>query len=184
MIEDIDFLRFPVGKFSSPAIISNTQINEWIRELEIFPAEVRRISASLTDHQLDTTYRPGGWTLRQVLHHLPDSHLNAYMRFKLAVTEDKPMIRPYDQDRWAECGDAKSAPVMLSVSLLESLHYRWVAFLRTLTEEQFHRIYIHPEHNKEFVLKEVLGMYVWHGKHHLAHIIETVKRNNWMPVEQ
>jgi hypothetical protein len=179
MNEDIDFLRFPIGKFSAPNSISKEQLYNWINQLEKFPAEVQKVASLLSDNQLNTHYRPGGWTIRQVIHHLPDSHLNAYIRFKLAVTEENPIIRPYHEDRWAACKEAKSADISISLSLLESLHFRWAAFLRTLTDEEFDRSYIHPETNKMFKLKEVLGMYVWHGNHHLAHITETIKRNKW-----
>lgn len=179
MNEDIDFLRFPLGKFTVPDIISPNQIEIWINTLEKFPAEVESVTATLSESQLDTPYRPGGWTIRQVVHHLPDSHMNAYIRFKLAITEKHPIIRPYREERWAECEEARSAPVDISLSLLKSLHIRWTVFLRTLTEENFNRTYIHPENSKVFSLKEVLGMYVWHSNHHLAHITETIKRNEW-----
>ena len=179
MNEDIDFLRFPIGKFVAPDEISDIQRATWITSLENFPRELSDVAGKLNDEQLDTPYRPGGWTIRQVVHHLPDSHLNAYTRFKLTVTEESPTVRPYDQDGWAMCEEALSGPVSLSLPLLEALHIRWAAFLKTLTEADFNRCYIHPEHNSEVKLKEALGMYVWHSYHHLAHITETIKRNSW-----
>lgn len=176
---DIELLRYPIGKFIAPETITRDQLDEWIDALEKLPLQIKAATAGLSDAQLDTPYRPGGWTIRQVVHHLPDSHLNAYIRFKLALTEDNPVIKAYHEDRWAECEEARSAPVNLSTALLYNLHMRWVAYLRTLTEADLNRTYIHPEHNRIFRLKEALGLYVWHGKHHLAHITETIRQNNW-----
>ncbi len=177
MDQNLEQLKYPIGHFRKPELIDNKQINEWIKQIADLPERLRLAVAKLSDEQLDTPYRPGGWTLRQVVHHLPDSHLNAYVRFKLAITEENPIIRPYHEDRWAECAEAKHAPVEVSLKLLESLHQRWVIFLQSLTPEDFDKTYIHPEHNKTFVLKEVLGLYAWHGEHHLEHILTTKK--NW-----
>ena len=172
-------LQYPIGKFQAPATITDSQIKKWINQLEEFPMRLRATVMGLTDEQLNTRYRSEGWTLRQVVHHLADSHINSYVRFKLAMTEDTPTIRPYMEDRWAECLEARTAPVEVSLDLLESIHLRWVMFLRTLSPEDFDRAFIHPEHNKKTILKNVLGMYVWHGEHHLAHILSTKKRNGW-----
>jgi hypothetical protein len=133
----------------------------------------------MNDKQLDTVYRDGGWTLRQVVHHICDSHMNAYIRYKLALTEDNPTIKPYHEDRWAECAEARSADIAVSIDLLDYLHKRWVLFMRSLKYPDFQRTYIHPQHNKIFSLKEVTGMYAWHGQHHLNHIIRTKELNNW-----
>lgn len=176
---DIETLKYPIGQFVVPASINKEQLNKWIDDLEKLPEQIESATANLSDEQLDTPYRPDGWTLRQVIHHLPDSHMNAYIRFKLAITEKNPVIRPYQEDLWAQCEEARSGSINVSVSLLRSLHVRWAAFLKTLTGEEFNRTYLHPEHNRTFILKDVLAMYVWHGKHHLAHITETIKRNNW-----
>jgi uncharacterized damage-inducible protein DinB len=132
----------------------------------------------LTDEQLDTPYRSGGWTVRQVVHHVPDSHLNSYVRFKLALTEDNPTIKPYEEGRWAELSDSNSTPVEVSLTLLESLHDRWVRLLRSLTPEQWKRTFRHPELG-EMTLEKTLALYAWHGKHHVAHITELRKERSW-----
>ncbi|WP_423146658.1 YfiT family bacillithiol transferase [Rubrolithibacter danxiaensis] len=179
MEKNSDSLKYPIGKFVAPENISEEQIKNWIETLGNLPAKLRLAVSGLTDEQLDTPYRPGGWTLRQVVHHLPDSHMNAYIRFKLAITEENPFIKPYYEDRWAECTEAKNAPPEISLNLLESLHSRWTAFLSTLNPTDLERTYVHPEHNKTFILKEVLGMYVWHGEHHLAHILMAKQHSGW-----
>ena len=178
MSTDLEKLRFPIGKYKIE-VVQEQDYPILIDQIEALPGKVRAEVAGLTDEQLDTPYREGGWTLRQVVHHLPDSHLNAYMRFKLAITEDTPVIKPYEEGLWAECTEAKHGPVNDSLDLLDSLHRRWVAFLRTLEPEDFLRKYYHPEQDKNYVLSSVLGMYVWHGNHHLAHITETKKANGW-----
>ena len=178
MSNDLEKLRFPIGKYK----IEPVQEQDYpmlIDQLEALPGKIRAAVAGLTDEQLDTPYREGGWTLRQVVHHLPDSHLNAYMRFKLALTEDTPVIKPYEEGLWAECTEAKYGAVNDSLDLLDSLHRRWVSFLRTLKSEDFLQKYYHPAQDKNYVLNTVLSLYVWHGKHHLAHITETKKANGW-----
>jgi hypothetical protein len=170
MENDLESLKYPIGKFSEPEQISDGLIKAWIVEIQALPSKVRNATQNLKPHQLDTPYRLNGWTIRQVVHHLPDSHLNAYIRFKLAITEDQPIIRPYFEERWAETADAKNGNIDVSLDLLDSLHKRWVAFMTSLTAEDLERIFIHPEHGKSFMLKSVIGMYAWHGNHHLAHI--------------
>ncbi|MXV14628.1 YfiT family bacillithiol transferase [Hufsiella ginkgonis] len=172
-------LRYPIGKYVSPAQITPEQVDNWIAEIAMLPAKMHDAAAGLTDEQLDMPYRPGGWTLRQVFHHVPDSHANAYIRFKLGITEDRPTIRPYFEDRWAETEDGKFAPVQVSLNLLDALHQRWVLFLRSLTPADLERTYVHPEHGKTFVLKDMIGMYVWHGEHHLQQVMEMRRRNGW-----
>lgn len=179
MTENIELLKYPIGKFIAPASVSSDQIASWIGELEALPSRIREAVVGLNDEQLDTSYRPGGWTLRQVIHHIPDSHMNAYIRFKLAVTQDHPTILPYMEDRWAELEDGKNAPIAVSLDLIESIHKRWTMFLRSLNEAQFSRTYFHPENQKTFILHNVLGMYAWHGEHHLQHILKTKQSNNW-----
>ena len=137
----------------------------------------RRLKVS-SKEQLDTPYRPGGWTVRQVVHHLPDSHMNAYVRFRLALTENEPTIKPYEQQLWAELPDAKTADIEMSLKLFEGLHQRWVLLLRSMKPEDFHRKYIHPESGVN-VLDNVLQLYAWHGKHHVAHITSLRKRMGW-----
>jgi hypothetical protein len=176
---DIEQLKYPIGKFSRPAEISQSDISRWIAEIEALPAQVREAVRSLNDTQLDTPYRPEGWTVRQVVHHLPDSHMNSYIRFKLALTEDNPTIKPYFEERWAQLPDGKSAPINLSLALLEALHKRWVLTLRYITAEQWQRTFFHPDHKKDLRIDGVLALYAWHGKHHLAHITELKKRMGW-----
>jgi hypothetical protein len=177
MNQDIEHLKYPVGRYQHREDISPIQLAAWIEELATFPNRLRAVAEGLSDEQLDTTYRPEGWTLRQVIHHLADSHMNAYIRFKLAVTEDNPTIKPYSEKLWAESVEASSAPIAVSLNLLEALHQRWVLFLNTLAPEDFERTYFNPEQQKTAALKNVLGIYAWHGAHHLAHITETLKRN-------
>jgi len=175
---ELEKLRFPIGKFK----IGSIQEEDYpilIEDLAALSVKIRAVVNGLTDEQLDTTYREGGWSLRQVVHHLPDSHLNAYMRFKLAITEDTPIIKPYEEGLWAECSEAKYGPLNDSLDLLDSLHRRWVSFLKTLKHQDFQREYFHPAQGKNYVLSTVLSLYVWHGNHHLAHITETKKANGW-----
>jgi hypothetical protein len=162
--------RFPIGTFQRPAApLDSVSRRALIDEIERMPEILRGIVSTLTEAQLDTPYRPGGWTVRQVVHHVPDSHMNAYIRFKLAVTEDVPTIKPYAEDRWAELADARTAPVGLSLDLLEAVHKRWIAFLRGLPEPEFNKSYNHPEMGR-VSLDTALALYAWHGKHHTAHV--------------
>ncbi|HXH17866.1 MAG TPA: bacillithiol transferase BstA [Chitinophagales bacterium] len=172
-------LKYPIGKFSKPVSVSPVDISKWINEIATLPGWLRKEVEPLSNSQLDTPYRPEGWTVRQVVHHLPDSHVNGYIRFKLALTEDNPAIKPYMEDRWAELPEAKTAPVKISLDLLDTIHQRWVLMLRSLTPEQWKRTFYHPERKRENRLDEVLAMYAWHGKHHLAHITELKKRMGW-----
>src|SRR6476620_9464894 len=143
---------------------------ECIARIAAAPEHLRTAVAGLDDAQLDTPYRPGGWTVRQVVHHVPDSHLNAYTRIKLALTEDEPTIKPYEEARWAELPDARTGPIEISLALLEALHRRWVLLLRELQPADFTRQFRHPEHGRAMSLDEVLALYAWHGRHHVAHI--------------
>lgn len=162
--------RFPIGKFHRPnAGLDAAARDTLIGEIERMPAIFRALVSSLSESQLDTPYRPGGWTVRQVVHHVPDSHLNAYVRFKLAVTEDTPTIKPYAEDRWAELFDGRSAPVAVSLDLLEAVHRRWIVFLRNLPQQDFSKAYNHPEMGR-VPLDTALALYAWHGKHHTAHV--------------
>jgi len=179
MNQETDQLRYPIGKFSKPAEISSGDIKNWIKEIESLPAELKDALNLLKSEQLNTTYRPEGWTLLQVVHHLADSHMNSYMRFKLALSENSPVIKPYLEDKWAEFEDGKNASVEISLMLLQSLHSRWVLFLRSLNDEDFEKGFIHPEHGRKILLKEAVGLYAWHGKHHLNHILKTKKINGW-----
>ena len=170
-MEDLERLRYPVGRYVRPAaaLDAATRI-ECINEIEELPAVMRSLVSKLDDVQLDKPYRPGGWTIRQVVHHVPDSHMNMYTRMKLAVTENAPTIKPYNEDSWAQLEDGRTAPVDISLDLLDALHRRWVVFLRSLKEADFERTYIHPEMKGPVPLYQGLALYAWHGKHHAAHI--------------
>ncbi len=174
-------LRYPIGRFNRESEITPAKIAGWIDEVAAAPAApaaLRAAVAGLTTEQLNTPYRPGGWTVRQVVHHLPDSHLNSYVRFKLALTEDDPVIKPYAEDRWAELHDARTAPVETSLVFLEALHQRWVALLRALTPPDFARTFRHPERG-QMRLDDTLALYAWHGRHHVAHITGVRQRLGW-----
>lgn len=171
-------LRFPIGKFRYEGSPSDKQKQTWIEEIAQAPTKLRAAVKGLSDVQLDTPYRDGGWTVRQVVHHVPDSHLNSYIRFKLALTEDEPTIKPYREDRWAELADTKATPVEVSLTLVESLHDRWVRLLRSLTPDDWKRRFNHPEVGP-MTLEKTLALYAWHGKHHVAHITELRKRMSW-----
>jgi hypothetical protein len=170
--------RYPIGKFHYSGPPSKEQSQEFLEDIAQTPTALRTAVAGLTAAQLDTPYRPGGWTVRQVVHHLPDSHLNSYVRFKLALTEENPTIKPYAEDRWAELSDTSATPVEVSLTLLESLHDRWVRLLRSLSPEQWKRTFRHPELG-EMNLEKTLALYAWHGKHHVAHITELRKQRSW-----
>jgi uncharacterized damage-inducible protein DinB len=170
-MEDLERLRYPIGRYVRPtAPLDESTRTSCITEIEQLPALMKSLVANLSDAQLDTPYRPGGWTIRQVVHHVPDSHLNAYIRMKLAVTEESPTIKPYDEARWAELRDGRSEPIAVSLDLLDALHRRWVSFLQSLSQADFEKAYIHPEMEGPVALYQVLALYVWHGRHHAAHI--------------
>jgi hypothetical protein len=170
--------RFPIGKFEMPAQVTPARRQQAIEEIAATPAKLRAAVKGLNDAQLDTPYREGGWTVRQVVHHVPDSHLNAYVRLKLALTEEKPTIKPYDEAAWAELADSKSTPIEVSQTLLDSVHTRWDKLWRSMKAEQFARVLVHPEHGERNV-DWLLFVYEWHGKHHTAHITELRKQKGW-----
>lgn len=171
-------LRYPVGKWERPHTLTDEQRLAFINQIAEAPAKMRAAVAGLNDQQLDTPYRPGGWTVRQTVHHVPDSHMNAFMRFKLALTEDIPTIKPYLEARWAELPDAK-APIGPSLDLLEALHERWIALLGSFKPADWQRQFMHPEHGKTISLDQTLSLYAWHGRHHVAHITALRERNSW-----
>lgn len=172
-------LRYPIGTFEWQGEISREQRERWIRDIAELPALLAAEVRGLSDEQLDTPYREGGWTIRQVVHHLADSHMNSFIRFKLALTEDHPTIRPYFEDRWAEGADARLLPAEVSIRLLESLHERWAFLLRSLGEEDYARTFHHPESGAVIRLDYNVGVYSWHGRHHLAHIRGLKERKGW-----
>lgn len=171
-------LRYPVGPFKFEGPLSPEQRQTLINEIAATPEKMRAAVSGLADEQLDTPYRPDGWTVRQVVHHVPDSHLNSYCRFKLALTEEHPTIRAYDENLWANTDDALKAPVEISLDLLDALHRRWVLFLRSFEDKDFERTFNHPELGSVSVDKNV-ALYAWHGRHHVAHVTSLRERNGW-----
>jgi len=169
-MDDLETLRYPVGRMERYTTPLDPAAREsYLATIEALPSRIRALVAGLSDAQLDTPYRAGGWTIRQVVHHLPDSHMNSYVRMKLAATEDTPTVRPYHEDRWAELPEAKSGPVDMSVALLDALHRRWVAFLRALPETDYARAFSHAEWGR-VPIDEAIALYAWHCRHHTAHI--------------
>lgn len=172
-------LKYPIGIYSKPQEITQELLSEYILAISTFPEKLKNEVHHLTDSQLDTPYRPGGWTIRQVVHHCADSHMNSLFRFKLALTEDNPTIKPYFEDRWAELADSKSMPVDAALKMIEGIHARWTVLLTSLSERELSRTFFHPESNKQYRLDETIGVYAWHCKHHLAHITTAKKTNKW-----
>lgn len=175
----LEQLKFPIGKFEKPTTITKDDLLNWISEISTFPSRLKNEVNHLTNQQLDTQYRPEGWTIRQVVHHCADSHMNSLMRLKVTLTEDQPTVKPYYEERWAELADSKNMPIEPSLKMIEGIHERWTVLLNNLSESDYSKIFIHPEHGKAFRIDENIGMYAWHCNHHLAHITETKKRNNW-----
>ena len=171
--------RYPIGKFKYQGPPSEAERRQMITDIEQTPALLRSAIAGLSAQQLDTPYRDGGWTVREVIHHIPDSHINAYVRFKLALTEQDPIIKPYAEDLWAKSVDNQITPVEISLTLLDALHARWVYLLSSLGSEHWKRSFRHPEFEKPVSLERNLAIYSWHGKHHVAHITELRKRMAW-----
>jgi hypothetical protein len=171
-------LSYPIGKPELPAGMDAAQWRELVAQIAQAPQWFRNAVEGLNDAQLDTVYRPGGWTVRQVIHHIADSHMNAYIRFRLALTEDNPTIKPYDEKTWAELPDARSYPVAVSLQLIEAMHKRWAALLELIPESDFSRTFVHPERGP-MRLDTTLALYAWHGRHHLAHITGLRERMGW-----
>ncbi|MEM1505314.1 bacillithiol transferase BstA [Domibacillus sp. 8LH] len=170
--------RFPIGSFAWPDELTENVISGWREDIKTFPLLLRQTVEHLTDEQLDTPYRDGGWTVRQVVHHLADSHMNAFIRFKLALTEATPVIKPYDEAAWANLTDSR-LPVEVSLSLLEALHERWAALLSSLTKNDVNKTFIHPD-SGHVTIGENIGIYAWHGRHHLAHITSLCEKKGWV----
>lgn len=170
--------RYPIGKFSFAGATDASQRKQFIDDISQAPAALRAAVSGLSPQQIETSYRDGGWTVRQVVHHVPESHMNAYIRFKLALTEDEPTIKPYLEDRWATTADVEATPLEVSLAMLDSLHSRWVRLLRSLQPEHWKRTFRHPELGT-VSLEKNLALYAWHGKHHVAHVTELRKRMEW-----
>lgn len=171
-------LRYPIGKYV-PQPFSAEQLSKWILDIRYLPNHLENAVLNLDEHQLETAYRPEGWTIKQLVHHVADSHMNAYIRFKLGLTEINPVIKPYDEAEWAKLNDTKNLPINISITLLFALHARWVEVLENIKEEEWSRTVFHPEQNKEITLWHLLGMYAWHGLHHTAHITALRERMSW-----
>ncbi|HEU4456276.1 MAG TPA: bacillithiol transferase BstA [Longimicrobium sp.] len=171
-------LRFPVGRFDPRAEITPGRREAWIGEIAALPVRLREAVAGLSEERLDTPYREGGWTVRQVIHHLPDSHMNGYVRAKLSLTEEAPLIKTYDEARWAELADTRDTPPEVSLALLDALHARWAVLYRSLDEAQWKRTFTHPELGA-MTLERHLSLYAWHGRHHTAHVTSLRERMGW-----
>jgi len=176
MNTDLETLRYPIGRFIWPSSVSEQELQEALNRIETFPGRIQKTVENLLDDQLDTPYRPDGWTIRQVIHHVADSHMNAYIRLKLALTEDTPTIKPYDESKWAMLPDSITLHPEISLRLLKDVHTRWVVIMKCMPAESWDRTFIHPEYNKTYSLRQFVRMYAWHGDHHLAHITGVLKR--------
>ena len=172
-------LRFPIGLYKIPPTITKEHRDEWIAILEHLPKRLEALVASLSEEQLETPYRPGGWTVRQLVHHISDSHHHSYIRFKWALTEDKPVIKPYDEKEWSKLFDARTAPIKMSLDHLKAVHAKLVYLLKGLSPEDLQRKFIHPDDNSESTLEVNIGRYAWHSNHHFAHIANLIEREGW-----
>jgi len=172
-----DKLRFPIGKFDPPVSYTPEDLRKWTKTIKEFPGKLRQAIINLNEKQLDTQYRPGGWTIRQVVHHCADSHMNSLLRFKWALTEENPTIKPYEEGDWALLPDYRM-PVESSLKILEGLHQHWAVLLESFTENEWPRAFVHPASGDTLQLKKALALYAWHSKHHLAHVTNAVKSLN------
>lgn len=174
-----DDLRYPIGRFRRPSAVSDDDLRSWIDAVACLPSEVRRASEGLDPRQLDTPYRDGGWSTRQIVHHLADSHMNSLIRFRLALTEDAPTIRPYDQDAWAGLADGRSAEIEPSLAILSGVHARWAVLLKSFGSADWARAFVHPQAGRTIRLDVNLALYAWHGRHHVAQIERLRERHGW-----
>ena len=170
--------RYPIGKYE-PKPFSEDQKNKWLADILFLPEEIERAILNLDQAQLLTPYREGGWTVQQLVHHVADSHMNAYIRFKLAITEDNPTIKPYEEKAWALLADVSIVPINVSITLLHALHQRWYIAIKDLTNADWNKTVFHPEQKKEISVWFLLGLYAWHGKHHVAHILTLRENKGW-----
>lgn len=171
--------KFPIGQFKKPEHISDVDLEQYIRVIKNFPGRLKNLIENFTDEQLDTQYREGGWTVRQLINHIADSHINSFIRFKLALTEENPTIKPYDEARWAELQDSINISVKPAMRMIKGTHQRWYTLLKTLTNKQFERTFHHPEQNENYDLRNYLAFYVWHCDHHFAHIENLKQEKGW-----
>jgi hypothetical protein len=178
-MDNIEEKKFPIGRFAEPAEISDQQVDDYIKTLKEFPGKLKNEVESWTDDQLDTQYREGGWKVRQLINHMADSSMNSYIRFKLALTEENPTIKPYDEQQWAELQDSFSIEIKPAIQTLKGVHKRWVYELKSLTNKELESTFFHPGQNKSISLRENLAFCAWHCDHHLAHIQHLKKEKNW-----
>lgn len=179
MESNIEHLKYPIGRYEKPASYTSQQLKEWTSVLQALPSWMDACIENLDEHQLQVPYRDGGWTIQQVVHHVADSHMNAYIRLKLALTEDNPVVKPYAEAAWAELPDTRVVPVNVSVTMLHAMHRRMVAVLQHMQPSDWERTYFHPEHKRNFPIWEVVAMYAWHSRHHTEHIRRLRERMNW-----
>ena len=174
----METLKYPIGKYIEQPF-SETQLKEWLLDIQTLPQQVEHAVSNLDEAQIQTPYRPEGWTVHQLVHHIADSHMNAYIRFKLGLTEDNPTIKPYEEKEWAQMADTKNLPINISVTLLFALHHRWTEVLKNISDTEWNRTVYHPESKKQMTLWFLLGMYAWHSRHHVAHITGLRDREGW-----
>jgi DinB superfamily len=177
--ESLEKLRYPIGKYDPPEMITKSLLQRWISEIERLPVQAESAVKSMNEQQLKTEYREDGWTIQQVVNHLADSHMNGYIRFHWALTENCPLIKGYDEKLWGNMPDGRNAPVEFSIAILKAVHSRWIFLFNNLSESEFEKQLIHPEGNRQLSVKYLTGLYAWHGRHHLAHITELKKRMKW-----
>lgn len=178
-MNDIEQKKFPIGTFEVPENICDITLDEYIKVIKDFPGKLKNLIEDFSDDQLDTQYRPGGWTVRQLVNHIADSHINSFIRFKLALTEENPTIKPYDEAKWAELQDSLNMPVKPAMRIIRGTHQRWTTLLKSMTNKQFERTFHHPEQNKNYDLRHCLALYAWHCNHHFAHIENLKKEKGW-----
>lgn len=171
--------KYPIGLFDEPESITDIQVDEFIKIIKEFPSKLKTLTEDFSDEQLDTPYREKGWTVRQLVNHLADSHANAFIRFKLALTEENPVIKPYQEAKWAELQDSAAISIKPAMRMLKGIHQRWYHLLKTLTNRQFDRTFHHPEQGRNYDLRICLAMYVWHCNHHFAHIENLKSGRGW-----
>ena len=179
MTDALELLRYPIGRFIAPETYTEAGTKSWIAIIEILPSWLDSLIENLDEAHLQTAYRPGGWTVQQVIHHMADSHMNAFVRVKLALTEDVPTVKPYDEQKWAETAEIETVPVNVSITLLHALHRRWAALLRSFTAAEWERTYFHPESGEQVPLWRITAMYAWHCRHHMEQVRSLRNRSGW-----
>lgn len=175
--QNLEDLKYPIGKFSKPESISEEEIKSWITDIEQFPNRLNKLVPYLSASELNYRYRPDGWTIKQVVHHCADSHMNSFIRFKLCLTEELPTIKPFNDSKWAELPDATEADISTSLKLIEGLHARWTILLKSLDASELNKQYVHPDKQQPLSLLDSIALYAWHGNHHLAHIKQALENN-------